>query len=198
MNTSYSLAIVLLAAGESTRLGQDKQLVMYEHESLLRRQTKMLLKTTADIYCIVGHDAKRMIEELSGLAVTIYTNNAYKKGLGSSIAFAVKQIYKTYDAIGFIQVDQWRLQTTDIEMLIQTWWQSPKQILICHDQDNNIGPPVIFPKAYFNELTTLSGKQGAKKIVAKHPKNCQIMALTPAFDDIDTQQQLAVFKKLTQ
>ena len=198
MNTSYSLAIILLAAGESSRLGQAKQLVMYGSESLLRRQTKMLLKTTADVYCIVGHDAKRMAEELTGLAVTTYTNLAFKQGLGNSIAFATKQIPKKYDAIGFIQVDQWRLQTTDIEMLIQTWQKTPKQILICKDQYNNTGPPVIFPKLYFNELITLSGEKGAKKIVANHPNNCQMMLLTTAFDDIDTPKQLALFRKLTQ
>jgi molybdenum cofactor cytidylyltransferase len=198
MKTPNSLAFILLAAGESTRLGQEKQLVKYGNESLLRRQIKMLLKTTADVYCVLGHETKRMAEELTGLDVIIYTNEAFKNGLGSSIAFATEQIPRTYDAIGFIQVDQWRLQTTDMDMLIQKWQQFPNKILICQDQKNNFGPPVIFPRVYFNELATLEGKQGAKKIVAKHPENCQMMVLTPAFDDIDTPKQLAEFKKLTQ
>lgn len=198
MNTPQSLAIVLLAAGESKRLGQAKQLIKYGNESLLRRQAKMLLKTNADIYCVLGHETKRMAEELTGLAVTVYKNDAFKNGLGSSIAFATNHIPNTYDAIAFIQVDQWRLQTTDMDMLIQKWLQFPHKILICQDQENNFGPPVIFPKIYFNELTLLSGKQGAKKIVAKYSDHCQSLVLTPAFDDIDTPKQLAKYEELTQ
>lgn len=197
INTPYSLAIVLLAAGESTRLGQAKQLIKYGDESLLRRQVKMLLKTTADVYCILGYEAQIMAKELTGLTITSYTNEAFKNGLGSSIACATNQIPHTYDAIGFIQVDQWRLQTADLEMLIQQWQKFPNKILICQDHKNNFGPPVIFPKTYFNELTTLSGKQGAKIIVTKYSEHCQSLVLTPAFDDIDTPKQLTNFEKLT-
>jgi molybdenum cofactor cytidylyltransferase len=192
------LAIVLLAAGESSRLGQPKQLVKYGNESLLRRQSKMLLNTQADIYCILGHQSDVMTEELDGLDVSVYTNVSYKNGLGSSIRFAAKTLPERYEGMCFIQVDQWRLQTTDIETLIHAWQQFPKKIHICHDQNKNMGPPVIFPKSYFKELSELSGQNGAKNIVDNHIDNCNTIKLISAFDDLDTQQQLVAFTEMTQ
>jgi len=49
-----NFAIILLAAGQSSRLGQPKQLIEINHESLLIRQCKMSLSLTKHVYCVLG------------------------------------------------------------------------------------------------------------------------------------------------
>ncbi|WP_440873890.1 nucleotidyltransferase family protein [Thalassotalea sp. PLHSN55] len=194
-NKDKRIALVLLAAGESKRLGQPKQLIDVAGESLLTVQANSLVNTGFASHCVLGFRAKTMAQELKQLPITLHINAAFKQGLASSIAYATQQLENDYQALLFMQVDQWRLTSHDLIALINCWQNAPDKIHLCQDNDENFGPPVIFPKTYFSQLTQLSGKQGAKSIIKQAIDNCQFHSLAKAFDDIDTPQQLQKFNQ---
>ena len=81
-----NLAIIILAAGSSYRLGQPKQLVPFGKSSLLVFQCQQALLVTNNVSCVFGFQAEVMEQEVNGLAIKSIINSVWKKGLASSIA----------------------------------------------------------------------------------------------------------------
>lgn len=196
------LAIIVLAAGESSRLGQPKQLVKIHGQSLLQRQCHLALEITDNVFCVLGFQADHLRKELSNLPVSVVTNDDWQQGMSSSIAAGVKALPVNIQAVMIILVDQWQLTHTLINSLVDKWIVSPKSIILTEkvvntDTQNNkkFGPPTIFPKSLFSQLTKLTGEQGAKSILIKNQELIISINMEKAFIDLDTPEQLAMMQK---
>jgi len=193
------LAVVLLAAGCSSRLGQAKQLIMMNSESLLARQAKLALSVSNHVSCVLGFQSERMEMEVDSLPIKIVENEHWQCGLSSSIATGVNSLAEDVDAVILLLVDQWQLNSEDLHQLINYWYQHPDKIVACRNEDKldiknkAIGPPVIFPFQYFSELKALTKGQGARTIIKKYQENVHTLPLSHAFIDLDTPEQLEKF-----
>ncbi|WP_206483517.1 nucleotidyltransferase family protein [Thalassotalea sp. G2M2-11] len=190
-----TLAIVILAAGCSSRLGQAKQLVKIGQQSLLVRQCQLALSISANVTCVLGFQAERMGDEIAPLKIQSMVNPDWQKGLSNSIAFGIKTLTPNIDGIMLILVDQWQLCQADLNKLVNSWRQVPEKI-VCASIDNGdndksiFGPPVIFPKRYFPELIALEKGSGAKAIIKQYKDNVIFIPMAEAFTDLDTPEQL--------
>jgi molybdenum cofactor cytidylyltransferase len=99
-----------------------------------------------------------------------------------------------------ILVDQWQLTAEHIEKVAKLWMKFPENIIASENitaKDNNslavkkMGPPVIFPKRLFSQLSELKGEKGAKAILAKYHRWIKAIEIPEAFVDLDTPEQLA-------
>lgn len=193
---SKKLVVVLLAAGSSSRLGQPKQLVKIHGESLLVHQCKMLLSQHCDVHCVLGSHKAQISPELASLPITIIDNNDWQRGLSSSIAAAIHSLRDNVSAALFVLVDQWQLNVNDITRLVCQWREQPDKIVTAsqhsHIIDDHLvlGPPVIFPRRYFNELKQLTGPKGAKRVIEQYRHHCIEVEMPHAFIDLDTPEQL--------
>src|SRR5580692_2476743 len=80
------VALILLAAGPSTRLGQPKQLLPFRGRSLLRHAAETALASSCrPVVVVLGASAERMKSELTDLPVMIAVNSGWESGMGSSI-----------------------------------------------------------------------------------------------------------------
>src|ERR1700722_15860828 len=80
------IALILLAAGSSTRMGRPKQLLLYKNQSLLRRAAEQALKAGCDpVIVVLGSSAEQMKPELTNLPVQIIENPHWPQGMGTSI-----------------------------------------------------------------------------------------------------------------
>ncbi|WP_448248352.1 nucleotidyltransferase family protein [Thalassotalea agariperforans] len=199
---SSSIAFVVMAAGQSKRLGQPKQSVRYQGESLLVRQIKLCQQLSTNVYCVLGFEADTFATELAGVDVNILINHDWQSGLGNSIASAITQLPKTYQAVMIVLVDQWALTTADLNELVKQWHAQPNKIIACSgvmtEADNDkklLSPPIIFPQAYFSQLTDLTGEQGAKPVLVNNSENVVDVNIRHVFFDLDTPEQLAELNK---
>jgi len=200
-NNPGKLAVIVLAAGGSTRLGQPKQLVKFEGESLIARQCRQALTLTELVFCVLGCQAQQMAEQLRGLAVTQVSNENWQQGMSSSIAAGVAALPDDIDAAMILLVDQWQLTSDDLQLLRQSWLGHPETIVLAGETGQgttgNIGskvkkgPPVIFPRRYFAGLTKLTGEKGAKPLLEQYHQQLEVLELPRAFIDLDTPEQLA-------
>ena len=206
-SASEKVALMLMAAGSSSRLGQPKQLVETSFsdkapQSLLHQQIALLANISLPIqtqaYCVVGFQAQVMKKHIANSPlsskVILVDSNRWQEGLSNSIAAGVMSLDKDISAVVILLVDQWQLSSTDIIDLIQQWQKSPDCIYIAN-QDKSIGPPVIFPRHYFNELTSLTGDDGAKSVIRNNIANVKKIHMPHAFIDLDTPDQLAALRK---
>ncbi|NMP30907.1 nucleotidyltransferase family protein [Thalassotalea sp. M1531] len=200
------MAIIIIAAGNSSRLGQPKQLVHFQGEPLLLRQINLALSVSDNVYVVLGSQSEKFQSMLENMPVNVIDNENWQQGMGSSIACGFAQIGSVAAAM-LLLVDQWRVTTDDLVLLVQSWQQQPDNIHACswHNQEvgsekENVsfGPPVVFPKAFFTKLIGLSGQIGAKPILNKYLDHVQFHQIRNAEYDLDTPSQLAAIKELEQ
>src|SRR5262245_65310471 len=98
---------VLLAAGGSRRLGRPKQLVRLEGLSLVRRAVDIVSAAQVDsVTVVLGAAADEVQRELAGVAcrVAVVHNDAWERGMGSSIRRGLCAADDSADPAGFLFV----------------------------------------------------------------------------------------------
>lgn len=197
MSATAKLEIIILAAGSSSRLGQAKQLVRYNGESLLSRQCKIAKQLGNKVSCVLGYEAQTMIDEIADSSIKTVINHHWKNGLSSSIAKGIAAIDADTEAVMLVLVDQWQL-TAELCQQLQLLWQDNRQKIISAAQmikgKEITSPPIIFPAYCFPHLTTLHQGFGAKAVIEKYAEQLLCLTMPEAFIDLDTPAQLQALK----
>lgn len=185
MEKFNNLTVLILAAGQSTRLKESKQLLTFKNESLLKIATKKAMILTSNILVVLGHNADKCINEIKGLNVEYKINNNYEEGMGSSLSFGISQISKTQKVLVML-CDMPLLPISHLKNLIKKS-NEVKDMIICSKYNKSIGVPCIFPKEYINTLKNLKGHEGAKKLI-KEENYISIELEDSLAIDIDTKE----------
>ncbi len=185
----HKLGVVLLAAGGSSRMGRPKQLLRIEDEALVTRMARRLIELEpASVLVVTGSASQAVNDQLSGLPVQVVHNPRWEEGMAGSLAVGVKNLPAEIDGVLIMLCDQWRVGREDLQELVQVWNADISQITAaCWDDDGRqvIGPPAIFPRALFEELTSLKGDRGARAVIEKHRERASFVAMESAFFDLD-------------
>jgi molybdenum cofactor cytidylyltransferase len=87
------IAIIILAAGTSSRLGSPKQLLTFNGKTLLRHAVDAALGTGCQsVFVILGANIEVLREELKDKPITIVENSGWKEGMASSIRCGLENI----------------------------------------------------------------------------------------------------------
>ena len=180
-------AILILAAGEASRMGEIKQNLPYLETTLLGHAIAQAKQAKAQhIYCVLGAQ-KEAIKTKIKQEVSFIINEAWEEGLGSSIACGIKALRsKKYDHILIMLGDQPLMTASYLNQLINRAKQHP-DTCVASGYKNKKGVPAIFPESYFDALEKLSGDHGAKALLNS---NLSVIALNAEdlLQDIDTPQ----------
>jgi molybdenum cofactor cytidylyltransferase len=203
-NEQSNVAIIVLAAGQSSRLGQMKQLVSIKGKSLIENQLEQALKVSNKVYCVLGFNADEIKSRINHLPIKTIINHNFFDGMASSIAAGVAALPADTSAAMIVLVDQWQLTSFDLNNHISNWQINSDVIVVAQSTETskqvgreNIGPPVIFPQQYFSKLIALTGNKGAKPLLAKYNDKLLKVPLEQAFFDLDTPEQLSnMYKEL--
>lgn len=189
-------AILILAAGGSTRLGEPKQLLGYNDTTLLNHVIDAALAIdSASVLVVTGASHNIVEESLQGSRGAIYYNAEWPSGMGSSIRNGVKEIRSRHGQLEAILVtvcDQPYVSTEIFQKLIALHESGNKGIAACK-YAHTIGTPALFGKNYFDMLEKLRGDEGAKKIIRQFSNDVDVIAFEQGNVDIDTQ---ADYRKL--
>lgn len=193
-DSSETLAIVLLAAGGSTRLGQPKQLVHVDGEALVLRTARSLLRLEpAAMLVVTGCESDRVKEQLGGLPLQIVHNAEWKEGMGTSIACGVRNLPEGIEGVLIMLCDQWRVDSTDLKRLFEAWNIDISDIVTAswkEEKTTIFSPPAIFPGSLFHELKNLTGDQGAKRIIEEFKGKTTSVEMKNAAFDLDEKDDL--------
>jgi len=209
-------AVIILAAGQSSRLGHPKQLVEIHGENLLFKQCKMALSITEHVYCVLGFNADTFKPLLTSLPINIVDNPAWRSGMSSSISCAIPLLPTFIKHVMIILVDQWQLTKSLLIPFIQTLTThkdkivtssysitaiTPANLVDTHSNKTfsgyyHIGPPTIFPQKYFTALSNLSGEKGAKVLMVNEINNVIQFPMPEAFVDLDDANDLSRLRSL--
>ena len=183
---------LLIAAGESKRMGKPKQLLKWKNYTLIEHQIKNLLDTDQNVWVILGAHAELITPIINKYPININLFENWKLGMGATIAHGIKKIIKKSPEINGILislVDMPLISSMHLNKLIQTFSKSKKKIVVSKSKEGYISAPVLFSSIYLDDLKQLKGDQGAKKIIKKNSNNLEIVNGYDLLFDIDTKKE---------
>ena len=171
---------IILAAGASTRLGQPKQLVTIQNETLLDRAVRTAREAACDpIVVILGASAER-VEQASNLEDTlVLVNDLWAEGMASSLRLGITAI-RDLDAAVVMTCDMPAVTPFHLRALMATG-----QLTASRYAGRN-GVPACFPASAFPSLLALRGDAGARILLAQTPS----IDLPGGDLDLDTPEDL--------
>lgn len=194
-----NLAILVLAAGSSSRMNSVKQLEKIEGEYLLDITLKKVkLISKQNIFCVLGANYQLIKQKITTNNIRFIYNKDYKKGLSTSIISGIQTIFekKEIDSILILLADQPAISVFYLKKMIALSKKQNSKI-VASTYKNGFGVPVIIPKAYFEKLLHISGDKGAKQFLESNKGEIISPKEKTNLFDIDTQEDLRNFKKLT-
>lgn len=178
--------IIILAAGNASRMGQIKQLLPYKGKPLLLHVMETSMTLDARCHVVLGANQEIIAERLP-VDTSIIINKNWQEGLGSSIANATKHIMETYvDNSGLLVLlaDQIFITSETLQSLLHAYLQHEGQKNVATSSEHYKGVPAVFSPNYYKDLIQLKGDKGAKSIIHK---NSIFHAVSPnELKDIDT------------
>ena len=190
------IAILILAAGSSTRMGVTKQLLPAGKTTLLGVTIERALQSKANkIYCILGANAEAIKKAISKYAVESIFNPKYKSGLSSSIVSGIEHLAnQNFDAVLILLGDQPLITTQYLNKMMDTYNNHDGKI-IASNYNETLGVPTIIPRTYYNQLLKLKGDKGAKDWLYTRKKEIIPLKNTNLMD-IDTKKEYQDYLKL--
>ncbi|MHA7633642.1 nucleotidyltransferase family protein [Corallococcus sp. M7] len=180
-----TVAIVLLAAGGSSRLGQPKQLLHHEGMSLVRRAAERALAASPVVAVVLGARRDDVAAELDGLSVRCVDNPDWALGQGSSLHAGLRALPPDVDGALLMLCDQLRVDAAHLRSLIATF-ERTRAPIVASAYAGTRGVPALFSRALFPELEALPPTGGARGLIARDPSRVVEVPLPGGEEDVDT------------
>ena len=173
------IAGIILAAGESSRFGQPKQLLDWKGEPFVRTVARMALTAgLSPVIVVTGANAEQVETAISDLNVTIVRNNEWKSGQGSSIKNGILTLTPASTAAPpplsaiagaaiFLLADQPQVTSSIVRALVEKHAEGLYTIVAPMVIDRRANP-VLFDSSTFPDLLTLEGDVGGRAIFHKY------------------------------
>ncbi|MEH2287831.1 nucleotidyltransferase family protein [Nostoc sp.] len=188
-NEESTVAIMILAAGASTRMGTPKQLLFYQGRSLLQYITEMAIASVCQpVVVVLGANAEQIHPQIQQLPVRVVKNLDWACGMSASIKSGIEflnNLPQQIEAVVITLCDQPFVSHQIINQLVDTYYLTKKPIIACEYGDT-LGVPALFNQAFFLELATLKETSGAKKVINNNLNEVFSIPFPLGNIDIDT------------
>jgi molybdenum cofactor cytidylyltransferase len=189
------IGLVILAAGESKRMGTPKQLLTFEGKTLIRNSALAALASLASVsVAILGANQEKILPEIAHLTsndrfLKVVFNPHWEEGMASSVRLGIETLAKEksrLEAVIFMLCDQPFVKTELINELITTFRQTKSQVVACTYQSGVTGVPALFSKEVFPALLALKGDTGARKVINQFTDKMTTILFPQGDIDLDT------------
>ncbi len=189
IQTVQQCGIVILAAGTSRRLGQPKQLLIYNGKNLLQHAVDTASESLVkNIVVVLGSEYEKIQHELNKRSAEFIYNADWQEGMASSIRVGISntlEIFPDTDCIIFMVCDQPFVNKDLLNDLLKSHRHNGK-LIAASRYGEILGTPALFHSSIFPELMELKGDTGARKILTNHKNDVSIVIFEEGKTDIDT------------
>jgi molybdenum cofactor cytidylyltransferase len=192
------VAVLILAAGGSSRMGEAKQLLEIGGETLVRRAARSALASRArPVAVVLGAAAERLRRELADLPVDIVVNRAWRRGLSSSIGAGLAHLESRAEPVRAALItlcDQPLVTGALLDRLLDAYADSQAPI-VASAYAGTAGVPALFDRALFEELHALRGDGGARSLVERYSERAIRVPFPDGAVDVDTPEDYAALRR---
>jgi molybdenum cofactor cytidylyltransferase len=155
--------VIILAGGESKRMGFPKLLLPYQATSLLTHTIQNAKAITNDIVVVVGKYAELYQKEAEKSEVNVIENPDWQEGLASSLRVGIKSLVNTELAL-ILLPDQPFVSVEHLQTLIERQKQTQAELVFSSYQ-GTLGAPTVIHHSLFDQVQNLKGNVGAKALI---------------------------------
>lgn len=185
------VGVIILAAGNSSRLGRPKQLLTFQGKTLIRHIAEAAQEVAGDrVVVVTGSNAALIAQELEGLDCHLVHNDTWQEGMSSSVKTGIAALQeRCRDVNGAILAlsDQPFVTAATLQGLMDQFKQTNAGI-VASEYDGTLGTPALFGASYFPALLQLTGAEGAKKLFKRYTREVTPCPFPEGRIDIDTQE----------
>ncbi len=188
------IAIIILAAGSSSRLGEPKQLLELNGKTLLQKAIETGLEVSDAVTVVLGANKKIIQPTISDYPIQLALNENWAEGMSSSIQVGMESLdEKNYRGVLIMLCDQ---PFVDVLLLgnIISVFEKTKQSIVASAYKDKIGVPALFGFSFFEKLKNLKGQGGAKALMMRHLDEVRKVDFKKGEIDVDTQEDWAKIK----
>ena len=165
------LAILILAAGTSSRMGSIKQLLKVGKKTLLENAIATSKKIeNAGITCVLGAHAEEIKKKIAVSGIDFIINKNYELGLSASIILGIEYLQEqntSFDGILILLADQPAIPIAYYQEM-GLLFSKEKSKIIASNYGTKFGVPAIFPKSFLPNLLAIQGDKGAQVFLQKN------------------------------
>jgi molybdenum cofactor cytidylyltransferase len=187
---------LVLAAGESRRLGTAKQLLRIEGETLVSRAVRNVLAAGFEpVIVVLGAHAPEVEAEIRELPVQRVINQRWRNGLGTSIATGIGyllQIAPETEAVLITLCDQPHVRSAQLSSLLRAF-EEENHPVVAAGYAGEVGVPAIFHRTFFPDLLALEGERGARSLLQSQRRRTRVLPIPEAAFDVDTPNDVRHF-----
>lgn len=192
MNTPR-VAIIILAAGTSSRLGQPKQLLDLGGEPLIRHTVRNAEASSAsEVVLVVGSRGEEVASAAAGDGRhQVVFNPDFAHGQSTSLVAGISSLSDEVDAALLMLGDQPTVEPTLLDAIMARFSETGAKILRPRYQDGP-GNPVLFHRDLFGDLLKVTGDLGARDLIQANKHLVawfEVDALMPPDVDSDSDYQ---------
>ena len=196
------VAIVLLAAGRSTRMGgPNKMLAEADGEALIVHAAKAALASQAvEIVVVLGHMADQVKAAVAAAVPTgrlrFVLNPDFAQGLSTSVRTGIAALGKDIDAAIVQLGDMPGVTSGLLDRLMAAFSPVEGRAICVPTVGGKRGNPVLWARRFFAEMAGVEGDTGARHLIGEHADLvCEVeMTGEAAITDIDTPEALAAWR----
>ena len=190
---------ILLAAGESRRMGQPKLLLPWGNTTMLEKAVDTYLKTKiSELIVVVGANQESLKKILIPKPVIVVENPYFQEGMGTSIRKGVEAASNQAEGYLIGLGDQPLITPDIINSLIAVFSNEQPGIALCSYKKKK-GHPVIFARRFRQALCNLIGDTGGRTIIRQHGTEVRYVDIgsEAIFIDIDTPDDYQKLNKIS-
>lgn len=187
------ICAVVLAAGESRRMGCQKLLLPYGPTTVIEHIVDQLLDSAVEeVLVVVGHGADEVEAALAGRPVTTVAHPEYRAGMLSSVRCGLRALPSSGRAVLVALGDQPSITHDLVDKMVRAFDETTKPIVVPLYRGGR-GHPLLFSMRFGDEILTRYDEVGLRGLLHAHPDEVFELAVsTPAaLSDMDTPEDYA-------
>lgn len=190
-----SVAVLILAAGQSRRMGpQNKLLAKIDGKPLLGHATEQALASkAAAVFAVTGHEKEEITAILQEKNITTFHNPNFAEGLSSSLKTGFAALADKFDGILVCLGDMPLVKSALLDKLIDAFDIEEGRAIVVPAFHGKQGNPVLIASSFAPDIAAISGDIGAKSIIGNNEAlvfNVEI-GDESIFVDVDTPDALS-------
>ena len=163
------ISAILLAAGESRRMGDFKQLLRLGHQTFVEHCVDNLLASRVDeVIVVTGHRELEIRSALGNRPVRFAHNSDYLSGMSTSIKRGVQEVSYASRACVLALVDQPQIGAQVMNRIIETYETGQARIVVPTCEGRN-GHPIVIDLSLKEEILGMDDEQGLRQVVRADP-----------------------------
>lgn len=182
---------VILAAGESRRMKEQKLLMKYGASSIIETVVQKNLDSKVNgVMVVLGAGHEEIAAKIKCYRAGTILNREYTKGMFSSVKKGIASLPQDADAAVISLGDQPMIHSRIINDLIDLKTGSSKSIILPVYKGRR-GHPVLIGRKYFNEIARMPENATLRDVISSHPYDVAELQVESdnILRDIDTREQ---------